>query len=127
MASFVVANLQQAAACSVGHADLSKVFVSEALDPLLVKVEDDPFGSEKILEQEVVRSGGTGGGVEHCARGIARPRWTDVIVVRVNGTFAWHRATSAVGQAGIDWDSEELPAAMYLWLTARNADFLSGR
>jgi hypothetical protein len=63
VAGFVVADLLDALVGGVGPAGGGEGGFIEKLDALLVE-GDDPFGGQEILEEEIVKPQGAGGGVQ---------------------------------------------------------------
>lgn len=57
MAGFVVADFLDAVVGVGGMAEISEGGLVECLDSFLVKIEDNPFCREKVLEQEIVGTG----------------------------------------------------------------------
>lgn len=96
MSGFVVADLTDRIVGGVGEAGGCEGRGVEAGDALLVEGEDDPFGREQVLEEEVVGTGWGGGCGEDGAGCVAGPGGLDAIVGGVDGRFAWDRAAIGV-------------------------------
>jgi len=85
VACFVIADLLNAPVRCLRHADLYEVAFGKHLDGLLVELEYDPFGGEKILPGKVVNARGTFLGWEDRAGEVTRkgPVGAPIVAVQI--------------------------------------------
>lgn len=96
MSRLIVADLADGIVGGVGEAGDCEGGGVEALDALLVEGEDDPFGGEEVLEEEVVSAKGASGCGEDGAGCVAGPGGLNAGLGGVDGRFAWDGAAVGV-------------------------------
>lgn len=103
MSCFVVSNLLDTIVCRVGKTEISEGLFVEYFYALLIEAEDDPLGTEEILEKNVVYAIWPERGIHNWSSVQGRERSFLPTVRAVVVRLAWNGSKGRIIELGSCW------------------------